>query len=73
MRVDISQHPTIEPFFDNRSNTISYVVQEPNGPACAVIDAVMDINYAAGALNFDGADAIINYIRKKRLNLRMDH
>ena len=69
MRVDISQHPTIEPFFDNRSNTISYVVQEPNGPACAVIDAVMDINYAAGALNFDGADAIINYIRKNDLTL----
>lgn len=59
----------VTPFFDERSNTISYVVQEPNGPACAVIDAVMDIDYAAGALLFDKADATIAYIRAHDLHL----
>ncbi|KIC47865.1 MBL fold metallo-hydrolase [Tateyamaria sp. ANG-S1] len=62
-------HPIVTPFFDERSNTISYVVQEPNGRACAVIDAVMDIDYAAGALNFDGADRIIAHIRANDLQL----
>ncbi|MEO0401324.1 MAG: MBL fold metallo-hydrolase [Pseudomonadota bacterium] len=69
MTPDMTQHPIVTPFFDKRSNTISYVVQDPNGTACAVIDAVMDIDYAAGALNFDGADAMIAYIRANDLQL----
>jgi glyoxylase-like metal-dependent hydrolase (beta-lactamase superfamily II) len=69
MTPDMTQHPAITPFFDKRSNTISYVVQEPSGTACAVIDAVMDIDYAAGALNFDGADAIIAHITAHGLTL----
>ena len=48
---------------------MSYVVQEPDGPGCAVIDAVMDIDYAAGKLNFDGADAIIAHIKAQGLRL----
>lgn len=69
MTPDMNCHPTVTPFFDERSNTISYVVQEPEGQACAVIDAVMDIDYAAGALNFDGADRIIAHIRAHDLRL----
>ncbi|MEX0310529.1 MAG: MBL fold metallo-hydrolase [Tateyamaria sp.] len=69
MTPDMTCHPTVTPFFDERSNTISYIVQEPNGRACAVIDAVMDIDYAAGALNFDGADKIIAHIRANDLRL----
>ena len=70
MTPDMDCHPIVTPFFDDRSNTISYVVQEPNGAGCAVIDAVMDIDYAAGALNFDGADKMISHIRAN--NLRLD-
>ena len=69
MTPDMNCHPVVTPFFDERSNTISYVVQEPDGVGCAVIDAVMDINYAAGALNFDGADAMISHIRANDLRL----
>lgn len=69
MTADMTCHPKVTPFFDERSNTISYVVQEPNGPGCAVIDAVMDIDYAAGALSFDGADQIITHIKTEDLRL----
>ena len=69
MTPDMDCHPIVTPFFDDRSNTISYVVQEPNGAGCAVIDAVMDIDYAAGALNFDGADKMISHIRANDLRL----
>lgn len=65
----MSQHPTVTPFFDERSNTISYVVQEPDGPACAIVDPVMDIDYAAGALDFEGADQMISFIKKHDLKL----
>ncbi|MEL6466439.1 MAG: MBL fold metallo-hydrolase [Pseudomonadota bacterium] len=69
MTPDMTCHPTVTPFFDERSNTISYVVQEPNSVGCAVIDAVMDIDYAAGALNFDGANKMIAHIRANDLRL----
>ncbi|MEL6885422.1 MAG: MBL fold metallo-hydrolase [Pseudomonadota bacterium] len=69
MTPDMTQCPTVTPFFDERSNTISYVVQEPDGPGCAVIDAVMDIDYAAGALDFTGADQMIAHIRDHDLRL----
>ena len=41
------------------TNTITYVVSDPEGSACAVIDSVMDIDYAAGRITYDGADTII--------------
>ena len=69
MTPDMSTHPIVTPFFDERSNTISYVVQEPDGPACAIIDAVMDIDYAAGTLQFTEADQMIAHVRKNGLNL----
>lgn len=69
MTPDMTAQPIITPFFDVRSNTISYVVQEPHGPACAVIDAVMDIDYAAGALDFSGADKMIDHIKVHDLEL----
>ncbi|MEL6241077.1 MAG: MBL fold metallo-hydrolase [Pseudomonadota bacterium] len=69
MKQTMSQHPTVTPFFDERSNTISYVVQEPDGPACAIVDPVMDIDYAAGALDFEGADQMISFIKQHDLKL----
>ncbi|MEM8592433.1 MAG: MBL fold metallo-hydrolase, partial [Pseudomonadota bacterium] len=33
--VDLSQQPEVTGFFDEGSNTISYVVKDPASPACA--------------------------------------
>ena len=62
--IDISVKPEVEAFFDPATNTISYVVKDPSSNACAVIDSVMDIDYAAGRITYAHADAIIDYIRK---------
>ena len=51
--------PEVLPFFDAATNTISYVVRDPVSTSCAIIDSVMDIDYAAGRIAYDGADAII--------------
>ena len=67
--IDISVKPEVEAFFDPATNTISYVVKDPSSNACAVIDSVMDIDYAAGRITYAHADAIIDYIRKNALKL----
>lgn len=62
-------HPEIQAFFDPTTNTISYVVKDPSSTSCAVIDSVMDINYAAGRITYQHADEIIAYIEKYKLEL----
>ncbi len=67
--IDITVHPEVAAFFDPATNTISYVVKDPASDACAVIDSVMDIDYAAGRITYDHADAIIDHIRTNGLRL----
>ena len=62
-------NPEVKAFFDKVSNTISYVVKDPNSAACAVIDSVLDLDYAAGRIGHESADAIITYIRSNDLKL----
>lgn len=68
-QTNMNVHPDIESFFDPQTNTISYVVRDPGSASCAVIDSVMDINYAAGRITYDHADEIIAYIEKHKLKL----
>ncbi len=67
--VDMSVRPEVEAFFDPATNTISYVVKDPASDACAVIDSVMDIDYAAGRISYVHADAIIASIERRGLRL----
>lgn len=60
---DLTATPEVIAFFDNPTNTISYIVKDPQSPACAVIDSVMDFDYASGAISYDGAERIIAHIR----------
>ena len=66
---DTSRQPLVAPFFDKPTNTFSYIVQDPDSRACAVIDSVMDFDYAAGRTGFEGADRMIDYIRSRNLTL----
>lgn len=61
--------PEVTAFFDEATNTISYVVVDPDSAACAVVDSVMDIDYAAGAITYDHANAIIAFIKERNLKL----
>ena len=64
-----SQRPHVEAFFDKATNTISYVAFDPHSRVCAVIDSVLDFDYASGRISFESADRIIAYIRAKDLVL----
>jgi glyoxylase-like metal-dependent hydrolase (beta-lactamase superfamily II) len=67
--INMNIEPEVEPFFDPATNTISYVVKDPNSDSCAVVDSVMDIDYAAGRITYDSADKIIEHITSNGLKL----
>lgn len=62
-------NPDVFAFFDADTNTISYVVEDPGSDACAVIDPVMNLDYAAGRISFAGADAIVAHIQARARRL----
>jgi glyoxylase-like metal-dependent hydrolase (beta-lactamase superfamily II) len=63
-------HPTVHAFFDEATNTLTYVVQEPEGRACAVIDSVLDFDYASGRTDTRSADAVVAFITAQGLDLQ---
>ncbi len=67
--IDLSNTPEVKAFFDEATNTISYVVKDPSSNACAVIDSVMDIDYFAGRITYDHADEMIAFIAGNGLDL----
>ncbi|MEL6946740.1 MAG: MBL fold metallo-hydrolase [Pseudomonadota bacterium] len=65
----MTKTPKVKSFFDADSNTFSHVVCDPETNACAIIDSVMDINYAAGRITHESADEIIAYVKAEGLAL----
>lgn len=67
--VDMSVIPEVSAHFDAATNTISYIVTDPATRHCAIIDSVMDIDYAAGRITYDHADALIAQVQEQGLTL----
>jgi glyoxylase-like metal-dependent hydrolase (beta-lactamase superfamily II) len=59
--------PVIKAFFDKDTNTVSYVVHDPESLRGAVIDSVLDYDPASGRTSFSSADAILAYVGEKEL------
>ena len=62
--------PDITAFFDEASNTISYVVRDPNGSACAIIDSVLDFDFASGRTDRQSADKLIKFVKANKLDVQ---
>lgn len=62
--------PKVKAFFDPQTNTISYVVRDPNGHAAAVIDSVLDFDHASGTTQTSSADKIIDYAKEEALDIQ---
>jgi glyoxylase-like metal-dependent hydrolase (beta-lactamase superfamily II) len=65
----MTTRPEVQAFFDEATNTITYLVKDPASKSCALIDTVMDIDYAAGRITFDHADELIRQIETQGLKL----
>jgi len=59
--------PQVQAFFDEPTNTASYVVSDPETKACAIVDSVLDFDSAAGRTSTTSADQIIAYVQDNNL------
>jgi len=62
--------PHVDAFFDAATNTISYLVSEPDGPAAAVIDPVLDYDHARGTFHTASAQAVLDAARARGLTIQ---
>ncbi len=61
--------PNVKAFFDPETFTVSYLAQEPEGVACAIIDSVLDFDHASGRTSTRSADQIVEYVRANNLRV----
>jgi glyoxylase-like metal-dependent hydrolase (beta-lactamase superfamily II) len=57
----MTQAPEIRAFFDEPTNTVSYLVSDPSTRQAAVIDPVLDYDNKSGKADVRSADAILKY------------
>ena len=56
---------TIQAFFDDDTNTVSYLVSDPASSESAIIDSVLDYDQASGQTSTASADAVIAAVREQ--------
>ena len=61
--------PSVEGVFDPGTNTISYILAEPDGGACAIVDPVLDFDMASGRTATDSADDLAARVESRGLRL----
>ncbi len=67
--IDLTTKADVTAYFDESTNTITYLVKDPSSNHCAIIDSVMDMDYAAGRITYESSDKIINEIQNRELIL----
>lgn len=63
------KHPEVKAFFDEATNTITYVVKDPDSGAAAIVDSVLDFDYASGRTDTKSADEVIAHVRAEGLEV----
>ena len=67
--IHLDQKPVVKAFFDEGSNTFSYVVTDPDTQTAGIIDAVMEFDPVSGRLTYQQADAILDYVKSEALDV----
>jgi len=61
--------PDVKAFFDEESNTVTYVVSDRGDKTCAIIDPVLNFDQASGRTSTRSADELIDFINSHRLKV----
>lgn len=61
--------PLVHGLFDPGTWTVTYVVYEAAGTACAIIDSVLDYDPKSGRTGTASADKVIDFVRSKDLQV----
>ena len=65
-----NSEPKVVHFFEEDTNTFSYVVQDPASKACAIIDSVLNFDMASGRASYESADEIVKFIKDNKLEVQ---
>ena len=57
----------VDGFFDEATNTVSYVAVDPATGKCALVDSVLDFDPSAGRTDHRSADKLIAFVRERGL------
>jgi glyoxylase-like metal-dependent hydrolase (beta-lactamase superfamily II) len=63
-------NPLVHGIFDPATWTVTYVVFEKEGSACAIIDSVLDYDPKSGRTSTESADKVIAFVREKKLHVQ---
>ncbi|MDE2203832.1 MAG: MBL fold metallo-hydrolase [Burkholderiaceae bacterium] len=61
--------PTIQPFFDPATWTVTYVVYQQGRPECAIVDSVLDYDPKSGRTSTVSADKVIAFVNEHGLRV----
>ncbi len=61
--------PQVEGFFDKATWTVTYVVHQGPGSACAIIDSVLDYDPKSGRTRTTSADKVIEFVKTHQLSV----
>ena len=61
--------PTVRSWFHQQSSTACHCIIDPDTRHCAVVDSVLDFDYAAGRTHTEFADGIVAFIEAEGLKL----
>ena len=67
--MSISNTPQVHGIFDPATWTVTYVVYEKVGSACAIIDSVLDYDPKSGRTHTASADKVIAFVKEKNLKV----
>ena len=62
-------HPEVFSFFDEPTNTATYILKDPASRVAAIVDSVLDYDAAAGRTSTKAADGLIAYVREHDLKV----
>ena len=61
--------PDVRAFFDEDTNTVTYVATDPASKVCAIIDPVLDFDQASGRTSTNSADAVMAFVHDQGLEV----
>jgi glyoxylase-like metal-dependent hydrolase (beta-lactamase superfamily II) len=64
-----SSRPQVHGLFDKATWTVTYVVHDGPGSACAIIDPVLDYDPKSGRTRTDSADRVVDYVKANGLQV----
>src|SRR5690242_10000107 len=64
-----SLKPAVQAFFDEPTNTVSYLVWDPTTSQGAVIDPVLDFDHRSGKASLGSVEAILAAAREKQIEI----